>query len=310
MACCSDELVWLMIRHGYCSFRVKMQPDNMCRNPYNLTGLCSHMNCPLANSRYATVLEEEGKLYLMTKTIERAHMPSKQWEKSELSSNLKQAMQQISNKLAYWPSHIVAKCKARYVKLTQMLIRMRRIALNPRQMEMVRYHKKSERREAARARKAEGVAMLDQQIKKELFSRLLKGTYPTELIDLDKGVKDLVAKHLAGKLPTEEQVREREQRKLREAEQEIDEDMGTEFVEGDYDEDEDDDDEYFDDEDDDDDERKVPDLEDLVAPRAKRPRTTPRASKKRPQQKRKGPRVEIEYENEQETEHQTADDDQ
>ena len=208
MAACSDELVWMMICHGFCNFRVKTKPHNMCRNPYNLTGLCSHLNCPVANSQYATVLEDNGKLYLMTKTIERAHMPSKMWEKSELSSDLKTAMQQISNKLAYWPGHMVAKCKARYVKLTQMLIRMRRIELRP-QMELVRFHKKSERREAARAKKAEAVAMIDQQIKKELFSRLLKGTYPTEMIDLDKGVKELVEKHLKGTLPTEEEQREK-----------------------------------------------------------------------------------------------------
>lgn len=300
MASCSDELVWHMICHGYCSYRMKALPNNMCRNPYNLTGLCSHMNCPLANSRYATVLEENGKLYLMTKTIERSHMPSKMWEKDELSADLKKAMEQISNKLAYWPNHIVAKCKARYVKLTQMLIRMRRIELRP-QMAIERYHKKSERRDAARALKAESAAMIEQQIKKELFSRLLKGTYPTEMIDLDKGVKDLVAKHLQGTLPTEEQQRERAERQQAELEDEIDGAMATEYVEGDYESDVEDADTAAaaaaas---------RGVPDLEDLV-PSAKKRRTTEAAAgaaKKRGAPKKpRRPRVEIEYENERET---------
>lgn len=294
MASCSDELVWHMICHGYCSFRVKGLPNNMCRNPYNLTGLCGHMNCPLANSRYATVLEENGKLYLMTKTIERSHMPSKMWEKSELSADLTKAMEQISNKLAYWPSHILAKCKARYVKLTQMLIRMRRIELRP-SMDIRLYHKKSERRDAARARKAESAAMIEQQIKKELFSRLLKGTYPTEMIDLDKGVKELVAKHLEGTLPTEEEQRERAQRQQAELEREIDDTMTTEYVEGDYESDAEDADTAAAAAG-----SAMPDLEDLV-PSAKRRRTDSAAAKKRGAAKKpRRPHVEIEYENERE----------
>jgi len=201
---------------------------------------------------------------------------------------------------------MIAKCKARYVKLTQMLIRMRRIELAP-QMDLVRYHKKTERREAARAQKAEAVAMIDQTIKKELFSRLLKGTYPTEMIDLDKGVKELVEKHLKGTLPTEEEQREQEREKELEMEQDID-DMHTEYVEGDFESDADDDD-YNETEGTSGD---IPDLEDLVPSAKKRRKDTTSSSsssssaaaakkKKKPTKKTRGSHVEIEYEQERDT---------
>jgi len=123
----SDEVVWQIINHGHCSYRLDKETSNFCRNEFNLTGMCNRSSCPLANSQYATVREEQGVISLYTKSVERAHTPARMWHRTELSSKYDEALHQINSQLEYWPKFLVHKSKQRLTKLTQLLIRSRRL---------------------------------------------------------------------------------------------------------------------------------------------------------------------------------------
>eukprot|EP00747_Dinoflagellata_sp_TGD_P196209 gnl/TRDRNA2_/TRDRNA2_66002_c0_seq1.p1 gnl/TRDRNA2_/TRDRNA2_66002_c0~~gnl/TRDRNA2_/TRDRNA2_66002_c0_seq1.p1 ORF type:complete len:279 (+),score=84.87 gnl/TRDRNA2_/TRDRNA2_66002_c0_seq1:95-931(+) len=274
----NDETLWHCLNQDYCSFKVKCkQPkQTFCRNQYNVTGLCNRVSCPLANSQYGTVIEEEGVCYLYLKTVERAHTPKNLWEKIKLSRNYLQALEQISTNMEYWPEHQINRCKQRLTKVRQMLIRMRRLSMKegPR---LVPIKKKTERREQTRELKAEAAAKVDLAIEKELLERLKQGTYGDIYNFPQKNFDAMLDKQTEGNA---------------EAEDEDEDDSETEFVEDLDDEDEDELDDQEDLELDDLEASGLEDLEDLAAvvggPPTKRKRRGDR------------PHVELEYEEEME----------
>jgi len=174
----SDPVIWQIINRQFCSFKVVMreQKSSFCRNPYNVNGLCNRSSCPLANSRYATVREEDGVIYLYIKTIERAHTPKNLWEKIPLHHTYTGALGQIDEQLMHWPTKQVHKVKQRLTRLHQYLIRMKKL-LTRTSFKLTAANSKLYNRERAREKKALVAARLDFAIKKELLDRLKNNTY-------------------------------------------------------------------------------------------------------------------------------------
>ncbi|KAE8227381.1 hypothetical protein CF326_g7577 [Tilletia indica] len=216
----SDDAIWAIIRPGgnFCSFRLASTThSNFCRNEYNLTGLCTRQSCPLANARYATVREREGIVYLYVKTAERAHSPARMWERVQLSRNYSRALEQIDKELIYWPSFVVHKSKQRLTKITQYLIKLRKIALKAEeQPELIGVRKKEERREKTRENKAMRAAKLEKSIEKELLDRLKSGAYGDAPLNVNESVWSEVLERRRQK--------EREGMDELEAEEDMDED--------------------------------------------------------------------------------------
>ncbi|KAL4723235.1 Protein MAK16 [Fusarium chlamydosporum] len=192
----SDEIVWQIIGNSFCAYKlktphVKAKSSTFCRNEYNVSGLCNRQSCPLANSRYATLREKNGVLYLAMKTAERSHLPSKMWEMRKLSKNYGQAMEQIDNLLIYWPKFLIHKCKQRLTRLTQVQIRMRRIAAEEERLGeklVPKMAPKIKHRERARERKAEAAAKLERTIERELVERLRQGAYGDQPLNVSEHI--------------------------------------------------------------------------------------------------------------------------
>ncbi|MES1909847.1 MAG: hypothetical protein MHM6MM_002541 [Cercozoa sp. M6MM] len=172
----NDDVIWGVISKGHCAFRDRIKTQDFCKNKYNVTGLCARRACPLANAKYATVREDQGVLYLMMKTPERAHQPARLWQKVRLKRNYAQALEQISSHLEHWPKFLQHKCKQRLTKLHQYLIRARQLRLKSK-VKLVTIQKKHERRDRTRERKALKAAKITTALKKELLTRLHEGSY-------------------------------------------------------------------------------------------------------------------------------------
>ena len=155
------------------------------------------------------------------------------WEKIKLSSNYAKALQTINEQLAFWPKFIVHKAKQRLTKITQYLIKMRKIKLSV-QPELVGVHKKIDRREKVRAARAEKAAKIEDAIKSELVERLRQGTYD--------GIANVPARAYEAVISDEEVTESEEEESDEEAPPErVDDEDELEFVEA-YEDDEDDED--------------------------------------------------------------------
>ncbi|KAI9641344.1 Protein MAK16 [Ciborinia camelliae] len=198
----SDEIVWQVINQQFCSFKLKTTKDQtFCRNEYNVTGLCNRQSCPLANSRYATIRSnpQTGSHYLYMKTIERAHMPSKLWERIKLSSNYATALEQIDERLKYWPNFLIHKCKQRLTRLTQVGVRMKRLAKEEERLGeklVPKMAPKVRRREETRERKAMAAAKVERAIERELIERLRSGAYGDQPLNVSESIWKKVLKGL------------------------------------------------------------------------------------------------------------------
>lgn len=232
----SDALIWEVINKQFCSFQVK--PGNgqdFCRNPHNVTGFCDRKSCPLANSQYATVRSQEGKLYLYMKTAERAHTPKNLWQRIRLSKDFNKALTQIEKQLMYWDDFNVNKCKQRFTRLKQVAINERRMALREDLSERtyVGVKHKVKKREEKRERKALAAARIEQAIEKELFDRLKSGAYGDKPLNVD----EKVWKKVLGKMEETTEMDEDEESDEDEVELDTDDEgMEVEYVEGPEDE--------------------------------------------------------------------------
>ncbi|WBW72501.1 nuclear HMG-like acidic protein Mak16 [Schizosaccharomyces osmophilus] len=286
-----DEVIWQVIGHEFCSYRIKGEALNFCRNEYNVTGLCNRQSCPLANSRYATVREDNGKLYLYMKTIERAHSPAKLWQRIKLSKNYTKALEQINQNLLYWPGRQIHRCKQRLTRLTQYLMKARRLALKH-QPTLIPIKPKQKHRETTRERKALVAAKLERNIERELVERLKSGVYGDQPLNVNE---EIWHKVLSAREGLVDEAKEQEDL----------EDAEVEYV----------------DEDEDEDEEEISDLEDWLADQGSEEAPTSESdedeessdgeedatSKKRKSaedkkpSKKRGPHIHIEYEREHET---------
>ena len=242
------------------------------------------------------------------KTIERAHMPSKLWERIKLSQNYAKALEQVDERLIYWPKFLIHKCKQRLTRLTQVGIRMRRLAKEDERLGeklVPKLAPKVRRREETRERKALAAAKVERAIERELIERLRSGAYGDQPLNVSETIWKKVLKGLErqgegtrdvdmddGVLEDEDELEEEEEEGVGEVEYvsdlgEDEEDLGDleDWLGSDEEADEDDEET---DEDSDDSDSAEEDVSKKAGGKRKKPAVKPKSGKRA--------KMEIEYE--------------
>lgn len=288
----NDDVIWQIINHQFCSFKATLARERtFCQNPYNVSGLCIKSACPLANSRYATIREEEGICYLYMKTIERAHTPKDLWEKIRLPGNYTKSLEIVSTHLEHFPKYLQHRNKQRLTKIHQMIIRMRKLKLKTRP-KIVTTNTKIDRVEVGKERKALKAAQLDRAIENELLERLKQVTegeiynYPES--NYQKVIKKVGTEDELHEDDEEEDYEEEDEELEDELEEEEDEQEGQYNVQ------------YVEDFEESDDEEDIENSADQLSSlfKANKKRKSSASSKS----SKKGARVNVEYEYEDEEE--------
>ena len=122
--------------------------------------------------------------------------------------------------MEYYPTFLKHKCKQRLTKLTQYIIRSRRLLLTPGPKTVTRMAPKRARREETRERKALAAAKLEKQIEKELVNRLKSGNYTEDMLNVNEEIWKKVL----------DQRARAERGEVEEDEEEVEEEEEVEFV--------------------------------------------------------------------------------
>lgn len=175
----SDEAIWQLIggKKKFCAFKLNTDTQVLCKNENNVTGLCDESSCPLSNSKYATVRDIDGRIYLFVKEPERVNLPMQTYERILLSADYDKAIEEIENILKYWHPSIIHKCKQRLGKLTQYLIRRHELKNDKNKVVYAARRKKALKIERRKGIKTMLKVDIDREIKNELLIRLQDGLY-------------------------------------------------------------------------------------------------------------------------------------
>ncbi len=98
------------------------------------------------------------------------------WHRVPLDKNYAKALKQVDGLLQHWSKFLIHKSKQRLTKITQFLMRTRKL-LKEKRPKIVTMPAKQVKREARRESKAHVAAQLENSIEKALLERLKAGTY-------------------------------------------------------------------------------------------------------------------------------------